>query len=46
VTILLGTPKQWMISSMNSVASFDVTLATGQTSIHLVNLSTTMRMYL
>jgi hypothetical protein len=33
VTILLGAPNRW-------VASFDVTVATTRTSIHLVNLST------
>jgi hypothetical protein len=46
VTILLGTPNRWVMSSMNFVASFDVTLAIAQTSIHLVNLSTTTRMCL
>jgi hypothetical protein len=39
VTILWGTPKRWVMSSMNLAASFDVTLATARTSIHLVNLS-------
>jgi hypothetical protein len=31
---------------MNFAASFDVTFATGRTSIHLVNLSTTTRINL
>jgi hypothetical protein len=46
VTILLGTPKRWVISSMNFAAYFDMTVATAQTSIHLVNLSTATRMCL
>jgi hypothetical protein len=36
VTILLGTPNRWVMSSMNFAASFDVTVATMRTSIHLV----------
>jgi hypothetical protein len=40
VMILLGTPKRCLMSLMNLTASFDVTFVTGQTSIHLVNLST------
>jgi hypothetical protein len=32
------------MSSMNFAASFDVTVLTAQTSIHLVNLSTATRM--
>jgi hypothetical protein len=35
VTILLGTPNRWVMSSMNFAASFDVTVVTAQTSIHL-----------
>jgi hypothetical protein len=31
------------MSSMNFATSFDVTVATGRTSIHLVNLSTATR---
>jgi hypothetical protein len=46
VTILLGTPNRWVMSSMNFAASFYVTVATTRTSIHLVNLSTTTRMCL
>jgi hypothetical protein len=46
VTILLGTPKRWMMSSMNFAASFDVTVAMARTSIHLVNFSTATRMCL
>jgi hypothetical protein len=34
------------MSSMNFAASFDVTVATARTSIHLVNLSTTTRICL
>jgi hypothetical protein len=34
------------MSSMNFVASFDVTVVTARTSIHFVNLSTTTRMCL
>jgi hypothetical protein len=46
VTILLGTLNRWVMSSMNLAASFDVTVATAQTSIYLVNLSTATRMCL
>jgi hypothetical protein len=34
------------MSSMNFAASFDVTVVTAQTSIHLVNLSTTTKICL
>jgi hypothetical protein len=34
------------LSFMNFAASFDVTVATARTSIHLVNLSTATRMCL
>jgi hypothetical protein len=46
VTILLGTPNRWVMSSMNFAASFDMTVATVWISIHLVNLSTATRMCL
>jgi hypothetical protein len=46
VTILLGTPNRWVMSSTNFAASFDVTVATEWTSIHLVNFSTATRMCL
>jgi arginine/lysine/ornithine decarboxylase len=46
VTILLGTPNRWVMSSMNFAASFDVTVATARTWIHLVNLSIATRMCL
>jgi hypothetical protein len=46
VTILLGTPNRWVMSSMNFATSFDVTVSTRRTSIHLVNLSTATRMCL
>jgi hypothetical protein len=39
VTVLWGTPKRWVMSSMNLAASFDVTLMTAHTLIHFVNLS-------
>jgi hypothetical protein len=37
VMILLGTPKRCVMSCMNFATSSDVTFATGQTSIRLVN---------
>jgi hypothetical protein len=46
VTILWGTPKWWVMSSMNFAASFDVMVAAARMSIHLVNLSTATRMCL
>jgi hypothetical protein len=46
VMILFGTSKRCVMSPMNFAASSDVTFATGQTSIHLVNLSTTSSMCL
>jgi hypothetical protein len=46
VMILLGTPKQCLMSLMNLTASSDVSFTTGQTSIHLVNLSTVTRICL
>jgi hypothetical protein len=46
MTILLGTPKRWVISLMNFVASFGITLVTAQTSIHVVHLSIVTRMFL
>jgi hypothetical protein len=39
-------PNRWVMSSMNFAASFDVTLETVRTSIHLVIFSTTTRMCL
>jgi hypothetical protein len=38
----LGTPKRWIMSVKNSMACSDLTLVTGQASIHLENLSTAM----
>jgi hypothetical protein len=46
VMILLGTPNRCVMSPMNFSTSSDVNFATGQTSIHLVNLSTATRMNL
>jgi hypothetical protein len=46
VTILLGTPNRWVMSSVNFMGPFYVTVAMGRTSIHLVNLSTATRMCL
>jgi hypothetical protein len=46
VTVLLGTPNRWVMSSMNFTASFDVTVLTARTSFYLVNLSTATRMCL
>jgi hypothetical protein len=36
----VGYPEPMGVSSMNFVASFDVTVVTLRTSIHFVNLST------
>jgi hypothetical protein len=46
VMILLGTLKRCLISPMNLTTSYDVTFATGRTSIHLVNLSMATRICL
>jgi hypothetical protein len=46
VMILLGTPKRCVMSLMNFAASSNVTFVIGQTSIHLVNLSTATRICL
>jgi hypothetical protein len=46
VIILLGTLKRCVMSRMNFTASSDVTFAIGQTSIHMVNMSTATRINL
>jgi hypothetical protein len=46
VMIMFGTTKRCVMSLMNFAASSDVTFTTGQTSIHLVNLSTATRISL
>jgi hypothetical protein len=43
VIILLGMPKLYIISLMNSTALAAVMEAAGSTSIHYVNLSTAMK---
>jgi hypothetical protein len=45
VKMLLGTPNLYMISLMNYTALAVVMEATGFTSIHFVNLSTAMKIY-
>jgi hypothetical protein len=42
----VGYPNWWVMSSMNFAASFDVTVLTARTSIHLVDLSPTTKMCL
>jgi hypothetical protein len=46
VTILLGTPKWWMMCSMNFSTSFNVTVVMAWTLFHLMNLSTAARVCL
>jgi hypothetical protein len=43
--MLLGMPNMYMISLMNSIALAAVIEAEGFTSIHFVNLSTAMKIY-